>query len=271
MKKRKIKPPVKPFVGAAVIILLLFVAVVILKGAARNSRLFVVREVIIRENPDSGTKINLSYLTGRDILALDLKREELNIARAYPGYSRIKLIKVFPDRLFAYFIRRKPLAAVKLNRYFYVDASAVLFDPPDAAAVASIEELPAIYGLNTKIFGPKVGMKYNARELLLGVNIIKAVKNNRQLRGLKIKRIDVTNAASASFLVSLPVLASPGNPPDEGIEVKIGQDYIADKINILASMLIQGRNDWDNIKYIDLRFKEPVIKFKDKTKKNTRL
>jgi hypothetical protein len=35
----------------------------------------------------------------------------------------------------------------------------------------------------------------------------------------------------------------------------------------LASLFIQLKKDWFNIKYIDLRFKEPVIKFKDKDAK----
>ena len=45
-----------------------------------------------------------------------------------------------------------------------------------------------------------------------------------------------------------------------GLEIKIGQDNIRDRINILSNLLIQLRDELGNIKYIDLRFKEPVIK-----------
>ena len=144
---------------------------------------------------------------------------------------------------------------------YYVDNDAALFDMPLDTA-QSANELPVIYGLDRKISGSQAGREYNLNELLLAVNIIKTVRNNRQLRGLKIKRIDVSNPANAAFTILLPEPAQV--VPPEGIEVRIGQGYLSDKINILASMLIQGRKDWDNIKYIDLRFKEPVIKFNEK-------
>lgn len=263
MKKRKLKVPVKQIAFAAAVVLILFISFNLLAAAARNSSLFTVREVIVRQDGASGEKIDLSFLVGRSTISINLQEEERNITRLYPGYSQIRLVRIFPDRLFAYFIRRKPLAVVKLVRYFCVDENAILFDVPKAAPSPAVE-LPVIHGLETKISAPQAGRKYNIRELLLAVNMIKTVKNNRQLRGLKIMRIDVANPANASLLISLPAMAQTKAPA--GIEVKVGQDYLVDKMNILASLLIQGRSDWNNIKYIDLRFKEPVMKFKDQRK-----
>jgi cell division septal protein FtsQ len=268
MIKRKpklpLKLPLKLLAGLAAVTLILALSVVILSRAARNSSLFRVRDIVIREGNTVNSKIDLSFLVGRNIMAIDLEQEERNIAVIYPGYRQIRLIRVFPDRLFAYFVRRQPIACVKLYRYFYVDNDAALFDlPADAAQPAN--NFPVIYGLDRKISGPQAGRRYNLNELLLGVNIIKAVRNSRQLRGLRIKSIDVTNPDNAAFTILLPAPAQ-AVPPD-GIEIRIGQGYLNDKMNILASLLIQGRNDWDNIKYIDLRFKEPVIKFNEKKDK----
>jgi hypothetical protein len=47
------------------------------------------------------------------------------------------------------------------------------------------------------------------------------------------------------------------------LELKIGQDGIRDKIGVLGDLLQQLEKDLSNIRYIDLRFKEPAIKFKD--------
>jgi cell division septal protein FtsQ len=262
MKKQKFRLAVKPLVISAVIILVLSFAGILLGRAAKNCGLFTIRDIIVREGAVTVSSINLSFLLGRNIFAVDLGEEERNIARLYPGYREIKLIRVFPDRLFALFIRRRPVALVKLYRYFCVDEDAVLFDLSADAATLSAE-LPVISGLDTKIFGPKAGRKYNARELLLGVKIIKAIRDNRRLAKLRIKNIDVVNPANASFVVLLPVQAEPAGVD---IEIRIGQEYIVDKINILASLLVQERRDWSNIKYIDLRFKEPVIKFNDEQK-----
>jgi hypothetical protein len=49
----------------------------------------------------------------------------------------------------------------------------------------------------------------------------------------------------------------------EVLEVKIGQGDISDKMRVLGELFIQLKKDLSNIKYIDLRFKEPVIKFKN--------
>lgn len=262
MRKRKLELPVKPLAGLLLIALILFFAAISLIRAAKNSGLFRVRDIITREGNSSISNIDLSFLVGRNILDIDLEEEQRSIARLYPGYREIKLVRVLPNRIFVYFSRRRPVACVKLYRYFYVDDEAVLFDIPADTAQLSLE-LPVICGLDSKIFGPKAGRKYNINELSVGIDIIKATNNNRRLRGLKIKKIDVTNLANVSFVISLP---APAAAPD-GIEIKIGQEYITDKINLLSSLLIQGRNDWSNIKYIDLRFKEAVIKFNEKTNK----
>jgi hypothetical protein len=50
---------------------------------------------------------------------------------------------------------------------------------------------------------------------------------------------------------------------EAGPQVKIGQDEIKNKMNILSNLIASVKKDLGNIAYIDLRFKEPVIKFKN--------
>jgi putative ubiquitin-RnfH superfamily antitoxin RatB of RatAB toxin-antitoxin module len=47
------------------------------------------------------------------------------------------------------------------------------------------------------------------------------------------------------------------------LEVRISQGNIVEKVAVMSGLMNQERNNLANIKYIDLRFKEPVIKFKD--------
>lgn len=257
MKKQKSKAAFKLISGLVAIALILFFALSLLVNIRKNSGLFKVRDIVIREGNNPAGNIDISFLLGRNIFSIDLSEQERIIATIYPAYKEIKLVRVLPDRLFAYFLRRRPIACVKLSRYFYVDDDAVLFDIAGADP-----ELPLIAGLDKKISGPKAGRKYNLRELSTAINIIKIIRGNYRLRGLKIKKIDVSDCANAAFTISLPALSQAAGIG--AIEVKIGQNYLGDKISILASLLIQGKNDWSNINYIDLRFKEPVIKFIDK-------
>jgi len=124
-------------------------------------------------------------------------------------------------------------------------------------------ELPVIVGLETKISQAKSGKRYNIKELALALDIIKEFKVNNTLQKYEIKRIDVANLANVSLFLELLDYPKGLATTVPGIlEVKMGQDGASDKIRVLGDLFNQLNNDLTNIKYIDLRFKEPVIKFK---------
>ena len=242
MKKQKQK-----LLFNVILIVIFFLGLIFIIGSLLRSLkaldYFKIEDIIVKET----ASVDLSYLKGRNIFTINLKEESRYASQLYPNYKKVRLIRVLPNRLFVDFIRRRPLASIKLYRYFCVDEDAVLFDMPDSGK----EDLPIILGLDTKIFGPKVGQKHNIRELAVCLDIIKNVQENKLLKDYKIKRINVTDPSNASFFTA------------DGLEIKLGQDNIKDKINILSGLLVQAKNDLGNIKYIDLRFKEPLIKFND--------
>lgn len=244
-----------------IIFLALFFIISYIWKALSASDYFTIKDVILRE----ANTIDLSYLIGRDIFSVNLSKESAYILESFPDYSAIKIIRVLPNRIFADFIKRRPVALIRLYRYFALDKEGVLFyGTPETKDW----ELPVIVGLETKIFGPKPGKKYNTREIALSLNIIKEIKRNRALRNQKIKKIDVTDPTNTSIFIPFVVKAPDYSKPQslaafENLEVKIGEDNIKNKIIILAFLLNQAKKDLTNIKYIDLRFKEPVIKLKD--------
>ncbi|MCX5703614.1 MAG: hypothetical protein NT066_03885 [Candidatus Omnitrophica bacterium] len=262
MKKRRFHIPVK-LVSAIVII---FLALVFIIGyslrAIRDSDYFNIKEIIANE----GNAVDLSYLKGNNIFSVDLINESRNILDAYPGYSLIKLVRILPNRIFANFIKRKPVALVKLYRYFALDEGGVFFDLVNQQIEGL--SLPVIVGLETKIFGARPGKAYNIRELVLALHIIKEIKRDRLLKDYRIKKINVANIANTSMFMLYPPLsqdtrsAKVSGAPGE-LEVRLGKDKIKDKIAILAGLVMGSSNDLANIKYIDLRFKEAVIKLKD--------
>ena len=50
----------------------------------------------------------------------------------------------------------------------------------------------------------------------------------------------------------------------KGFEVRTGIGNIREKMIIVGGLISQTRREWNNIKYIDLRFKEPLIKMNNK-------
>lgn len=211
-----------------------------------------------------GNPVDLAYLKGENIFALDLNRESGYILEQNPAYRSVILVRIPPDRIFAYFIKRKPIALVKLYRFFSVDQDMVLFEAPQDTLDS---DLPLILGLETKIFGPKVGKRYNTKELGFALNTLKAFRFNRVLRYYRIQKIDVANLNNASVLAALPVVAAGAQEAPSFILIKLGEDGLKDKVGILATLLVQSKNDLPRIKYIDLRFKDPLIKFKENNAK----
>lgn len=246
MRNKRVNILFKTAVIIAIILLALSLILGYIWKVLKTSDYFRVKEVIGR----GSEPVDLGYLNGRNIFSLDLKSEAGYILQLYPDSSRIRLVRLLPDRIFVDFIKRKAVALVKLYKYFALDKEGVFFNAPSDPQESG---LPVITGLETKAFGPKAGRKYNLKEILLALELIAQIKDNLALKERRIKRIDLANIANASFTFTDP----------DGLEIKIGQGNLRNKINLLAGILTQGRLNLAQIKYIDLRFREPVIKLKD--------
>jgi cell division septal protein FtsQ len=255
--------PLKPISAILILLIgLLFVSVSIGRFLI-NSELFRIKDIISNGNKSA----DLSYLKAKNIFTVNLQKETVYISQLYPDYRTVKLVRVLPSRLYAEFIKRKAIAIIKLNRYFCVDETGALFDVPEQLEG---QYLPIILGLETKIFGARPGSKFNLRELNLALTIINELKLNKALKDYRIRVINVTNPSSTSFIMPLSTEEQrAGSFGDEaslgakGLEIRIGADDISNKLNILAGLLSQEKNKSSSIKYIDLRFKDPVIKFND--------
>ncbi|MFA5411010.1 MAG: cell division protein FtsQ/DivIB [Candidatus Omnitrophota bacterium] len=207
-----------------------------------NLDYFKIKDIMVNGRDSA----DLAYLKGQNIFRIDIRRESGYLGELYPDFKSIRLIKVFPNRLYVDFIKRKPLAMVKLYRYFCVDSESVLFDCP---AEVTERDFPVITGLDTKIFGPKTGTRYNLKELTLALNIIQEASRQRTLKNFQMKRVSVLNPDNVTFFI-------------ERTEVKIGGGNLKERMAILGTLLNQSEKGLEGIEYIDLRFKEPVIKLK---------
>ncbi|MDD5477128.1 MAG: hypothetical protein PHG87_02840 [Candidatus Omnitrophica bacterium] len=257
MKKRRFNFPVKIIISLAIILLAFSFIIGYICKALTTSDFFAVRQVVVRNSEKS-----FDYLKGRNIFSLDLNGESHRAALSCPDCRKVRFARVLPNCVFVDFLKRKPAALVKFYKDFAIDEQGVLF-----YSNAAIEEagLPVIYGLETKIFAPKPGTRYKRAELDLALSIVKEFKVNKAFQGFTLIRIDVADLQSAGFFILLPKqLADYTKPVAQaewiGFEVRTGENNIRQKMIILGGLVIQARKEWGNIKYIDLRFKEPVIK-----------
>lgn len=261
MKKNKLKIPLKKIRLYVILLVVLTLTGFYAWRFLRTLDQFKITDVWTQDD----RQFDFSYLKGKNILALDLRQESAKILQFFPECKRVRIVRILPNRIYIDLIQRKPLALVKLYKYFGLDEDRVLFEVPvgdDAMGLG----LPIITGMDTKIFGPKVGRKYDIKELEVALRIIEEAKRNRFLRDCKIRKIDAPHTTHISvFIIPGPADFDymDSTLRNEGLEVKLSSDKVRFKIGMLASLMVAAKKEWNNIKYIDLRFREPVIKLRD--------
>jgi len=227
----------------------------------RTAKYFTVKEIIF----NGECNIDLTHLKGQNIFDLEFKEVSGYIVKKYPLYKQVKITRILPDRLFVDFTKRQAVALVKLYKFFYVDKDSVLFDATQAISQGN-ENLPVILGLENKGVQPKAGERYRSKELAAALSIIANLKAFP--KEYVFKKIYVGDLSSISLSMYAPILIkSPAFAKtlmaQREMEIKIDSGNIRKKLFILAGLLLQEKNDLQNIKYIDLRFKEPVIKYNE--------
>ncbi len=257
MKKQKFKLPLMVILVPVIILLAISLLLGYIWKVLTTSDFFTVKQVFVRDSGQS-----FEYLKGRNIFKLDLNNESLRALSKCADCRKVRFLRILPNCVIVDFLKRKPVALAKFYKNYAVDQQGVFFSPIGTAEEA---DLPVIYGLETKIFGPKPGVKYKRPEIDLALSVIQEFRVNRTLRGFSLKRIDVANLQSAGLFVLLPKQAVDYTKPIPqvgwvGFEVRIGEGSIKQKLMILGGLLMQADKEWAGIKYIDLRFKEPVIK-----------
>ena len=263
MRKQKFRLPRKLTLILSAVFLVISFSIGYTWNFLLHSRYFVVSEVVCPQSNFS----KLDYLKGRNIFSIDLKRESWKILLGCSDCSNVRISRVLPNRLFVSFLKRQPVALVKFYKYFALDASGVLFLAP---LNFPPQDLPVVYGLETKIFAPRSGLRYNTKEVRLALEIIKEFEANRLLKNFQLKKIELADPDNARIFIllpapgwSLPEASASSSIEWAGFEVKIGDSGIRNKITILGGLILQAKKDLMNIKYVDLRFKEPVIKLKN--------
>lgn len=265
MSRQKTNPYLNSIIRLLVFTAVLLFVIICFIRLAQKTDFFRVKEVLIRDANAAYPTPNLGYLIGRSIIGIDLKKEGYVISESFPAYKKANLVRIMPDKLCVIFTARSPAAYLKLQRYFYIDEEAMLFEPAGSEIPADlplivgveVKDLASLQGKRHKIYpAGDIGIGFRAPGIVTALTIIKAVKDNRALRDISVKKIDVADPINSSFFIVV-------NPAGMILQVKIGQDYIPDKINILTGVLAQLGNDLNKIDYVDLRFKQPVIKLKE--------
>ncbi|MCM8799203.1 MAG: cell division protein FtsQ/DivIB [Candidatus Omnitrophica bacterium] len=203
-----------------------------------SSDYFKIKQII-----NNQPEIDLSYLKDENIFRLNFKELADQINKKFPTYKIIKLNKQLPDTIIGEFKKRNPVAYLHLNYYVGIDEEAVLVELKDIP----INSLPLISGIETKLINLKLGQKVQLTEIRYALELIAKIKSKKFFEGYILKKIDITNLKEMKFFI-------------DGLKVIIGEE-IERGLRVLELLLPELKQDLPKIEYIDLRFKEPVVKY----------
>jgi cell division septal protein FtsQ len=248
-KSKKALPTVslfKPF------LILLFVGFFCFIGAqktffwVKNSSYFRVRRITSSATFRSKELEKFLYLKNQSIFNVDLAGLQRRLERSFPEIGEIRVFKRFPDEIYIFLRERPPYAALVLGQNrFLIDRQGFLVSK-DASSQGTF---PLIYGLPSPSRTVSLGQRVVNDDLQIALTLLDLFSAHKALRSFAIVKLNIGNLSRISFYLG------------DQLEVVIDNEDMKGKINTLAVILEKAKLDWERIRYIDLRFQEPVIKY----------
>lgn len=206
--------------------------------------MFNVKEVMVDQSISFIDHSPLKELKGQNIFSIDLTKLHKQISNQYPQIAQLRVVRIMPDTIKVLAKKRDILLQLQVrNKFLIVDTEGVTM-----FYTATPVPFPVIKGLPLDKIKIVLGTPSNVKELNLVVELLKQLKMHPNTSHLKVLTIDAGNLSKIQMMV-MP-----------NIQIIIDQDQLTDKVDMLEILFQNGKINWSQVKYIDIRFKEPIIK-----------
>ncbi len=186
----------------------------------------------------------INNLKGKSLLTVDLEKMQKQMQARYPQFAQMRILKRFPDQIVVIAKERLALAAVKLRgQNFIIDKEGVIMSKEEGNA----DSLPLIVGASAGSSRLTAGSTLRGSDVQTAMRIIQTFHSSKALSGYPIIKLDVTRFPQTSFYLT------------EDLKVIVNQEDMNYKLRILSLLLSQAKKELGDVKYIDLRFKEPIL------------
>jgi len=210
----------------------------------KNSPRFKIREIVYDPSLEFIQSGRLAALKGRSIFEVNLKALQKQLKNQHPELNDLKLSRQFPDRIRVSARKRIPFASVQIkNKDYLLDGEGVVL----SNTIASVHSVPVITGIKPTASVLMPGQILNTPDLRVALKVLKAFGMNKYLAVYRILRIDVENLSQIEFYLT------------DRLKIMIDQTAIAQKMQVLGFLLSRAKLKLEDVNYIDLRFKEPII------------
>ena len=200
---------------------------------------------VLRKEPLTG--IDDKKIIGSNIFLVDLKSFKDAIEERHTELRDIIVRRVLPNKLLVQAKKRQPFARINSERQYLVDRDCVFL--PDTKNL-SVDEAPLISGVRiTSSRGSEPKLNESQEEKIKrALFLIDLISRNKKLLKFRLKNIDVADIRNISFYFDA-----------ENVEIKIGDSEFSKRLDTLGTVLEQLGQDIGRVKYIDLRFEDPIV------------
>ncbi len=205
--------------------------------------MFNVKNVFVDQSIKFIDDRPLKALKGQNIFSIDLRKLHRQIANRYPQIAQLRIIRQLPDTIMVLAKKRNILLQIQAhNKYLVVDTEGVIM-----FYVAAPLPFPLVRGIPLERSRIVLGTVSSIKELNLIVELFKQLKAHPHTSRLKVLTVEASNLSK----IELTVMPN--------IQIIIDQDDLASKVDMLEILFQNGKINWGQVKYIDIRFKEPII------------
>jgi len=246
---RKKKSKTQPFIIKFILITLLVAGIGfgISRGLIylfRNTEYFRIQSVIIDPSLQFINKRDLRNLISKNIFEIDLKGVQRRLSYKYPQASELKVMKHFPNQIAIVAKQRHPFAQIQNKEQIAtLDEEGIILSVGKQAD----KNLPLIVGIRADNRRLVRGLPFSGTDIQIALKIANFFQANKSLSPYEIDTINVENLSKIYFTLS------------NDLQIILDRSNIAQRIRVLGVVLSQGKLDMKHVKYVDLRFKEPII------------
>ena len=230
-----------------VVVIFLVFATMLVKAFLHESDYFKLRSVDIKASfldPRASSYISKQVFNaykGRNVFNINLKYIAGYIQKSYGDVRDVAVKISLPDKLVISLKLRKPVALLKSGKFYPIDEEGVVL--PGGSRVEALNDMPIISGIDIKASN----RSGSYRNLRLALELLQEIRQTRELVPFGVASISVDDPSNLSFYMK------------NGVEVRMGAENFRDRLDMLGRALRDPRLVIDNVKYVDVRFRDVII------------
>jgi len=184
-------------------------------------------------------------LVGDNLWTLDIRAVAEHLSRQHPWLRQVRVIRQPPNTIRIETIPRLAVAQVHVRQWHPVDADGFLL--PQASA-SPLDRLPRLAGLDQGNGSLKVGAINTDERLKTALRVLKMLQRAPALMSRRVTELNVADVQQLRFVI------------DGEIEIRCGSEAeVPRQLERLLAVLKRVAKQSVAVRYIDVRFREPVI------------